>query len=47
MEVALSLTLLIGAGLLMRGFVALREVHLGLQADHGAKNFKMNRLEGP
>jgi putative ABC transport system permease protein len=34
MEVALSLTLLIGAGLLMRSFVALREVHLGLQADH-------------
>jgi putative ABC transport system permease protein len=34
MEVALSLTLLIGAGLLMRSFVALRAVHLGLQADH-------------
>ena len=34
MEVALSLTLLIGAGLLMRSFVALREVPLGLQADH-------------
>ena len=34
MEVALSLTLLIGAGLLMRSFLALREVHLGLQADH-------------
>jgi putative ABC transport system permease protein len=34
MEVAVSLTLLIGAGLLMRSFVALREVHLGLQADH-------------
>ena len=33
-EVALSLTLLIGAGLLMRSFVALRGVHLGLQADH-------------
>ena len=34
MEVAVSLTLLIGAGLLMRSFVALREMHLGLQADH-------------
>ncbi len=34
MEVALSLTLLIGAGLLMRSFVALRDVHLGLHADH-------------
>lgn len=34
MEVALSLMLLIGAGLLMRSFVALREVHLGVQADH-------------
>ena len=34
MEVAVSLTLLIGAGLLIRSFVALREVHLGLQADH-------------
>jgi predicted permease len=34
MEVALSLTLLIGAGLLMRSFVALRDVRLGLQADH-------------
>jgi putative ABC transport system permease protein len=34
MEVALSLTLLVAAGLLMRSFVALREVHLGLQPDH-------------
>jgi putative ABC transport system permease protein len=33
-EVALSLTLLIAAGLLMRSFVALREVHLGFQTDH-------------
>jgi putative ABC transport system permease protein len=33
-EVAVSLTLLIGAGLLMRSFVALREMHLGLQPDH-------------
>src|SRR5579859_241739 len=34
LEVALALTLLVGAGLLMRSFVALREVHLGLQPDH-------------
>jgi len=34
LEVALSLTLLIAAGLLMRSFVRLREVHLGFQADH-------------
>ena len=34
LEVAVSLTLLVGAGLLMRSFVALRDVHLGLQADH-------------
>ena len=34
LEVALSLTLLVGAGLLMRSFVALREVHLGLKPDH-------------
>jgi len=33
-EVALSLILLIGAGLLMRSFVALRETNLGLRADH-------------
>jgi putative ABC transport system permease protein len=32
--VAVSLILLVGAGLLMRSFVALRELHLGLQADH-------------
>jgi predicted permease len=34
LEVALSLTLLVSAGLLMRSFMALREVHLGLQPDH-------------
>jgi putative ABC transport system permease protein len=33
-EVAVSLTLLIGAGLLMHSFLALRGVNLGLQADH-------------
>jgi predicted permease len=33
-EVALSLTLLISAGLLMRSFVALRQENLGLSADH-------------
>jgi predicted permease len=33
-EIALSLTLLVTAGLLMRSFVALRDVHLGLQPDH-------------
>jgi putative ABC transport system permease protein len=32
-EIALSLTLLLGAGLLVRSFVALREVRLGLQAE--------------
>jgi putative ABC transport system permease protein len=34
LEVAVSLILLVGAGLLMRSFVALHEVHLGLQPDH-------------
>ncbi|MGC1614432.1 MAG: ABC transporter permease [Candidatus Acidiferrum sp.] len=34
LEVAVSLMLLVGAGLLMRSFVALHEVHLGLQPDH-------------
>jgi putative ABC transport system permease protein len=33
-EVALSFTLLIGASLLMRSFVALRQVPLGLRPDH-------------
>ncbi len=33
-EVAVSLTLLVGAGLLMHSFLAMREVPLGLQADH-------------
>jgi len=33
-EVAVSLTLLVGAGLVMRSFLALRDVNLGLQADH-------------
>jgi len=33
-EVALSLTLLVGAGLLTRSFVALRTLNLGLRADH-------------
>jgi hypothetical protein len=30
----LFLRLLIGAGFLMRSFVVLREMHLGLQTDH-------------
>jgi putative ABC transport system permease protein len=34
LEVALSLVLLAGAGLLMRSFVNLREGHLGFQPDH-------------
>jgi putative ABC transport system permease protein len=34
LEVALSLTLLVGAGLLMRSFVALREQNLGFRPDH-------------
>ena len=34
LEVGLSLTLLVGAGLLMRSFVALRDVKLGLRPDH-------------
>jgi putative ABC transport system permease protein len=33
-EVALSITLLVGAGLLIRSFTALREVHLGLLPDN-------------
>jgi putative ABC transport system permease protein len=33
-EVALSLTLLVGAGLLMRSFVALRSENLGFRPDH-------------
>jgi putative ABC transport system permease protein len=34
LEVGLSFTLLVAAGLLMRSFVALRDVKLGLQPDH-------------
>ena len=34
LEVALSLALLVGAGLLMRSFAALRSVELGLSPDH-------------
>jgi putative ABC transport system permease protein len=34
LEVAVSLALLVGAGLVMRSFLALRAVNLGLQADH-------------
>ena len=33
-EVAVSLTLLVGAGLLMHSFLAMRDVNLGLQPDH-------------
>jgi putative ABC transport system permease protein len=33
-EVAVSLTLLVGAGLLMHSFLAMRKVNLGLEADH-------------
>ena len=33
-EVAVPLALLVGAGLLLHSFLALREVNLGLQADH-------------
>lgn len=33
-EVAVSLTLLVGAGLLMQSYLAMREVNLGLQPDH-------------
>ena len=39
MEVAVSLTLLIGAGLLMHSFLALRSVSLGLKADHVFKTY--------
>jgi putative ABC transport system permease protein len=41
MEVAVSLVLLVGAGLLMHSFVALRAVNLGLQADHVFKTLLM------
>jgi putative ABC transport system permease protein len=34
LEVALSVILLVGAGLLMRSFITLREAHLGFQPDH-------------
>jgi putative ABC transport system permease protein len=41
LEVAVSLTLLVGAGLMMRSFVALQEVNLGLRADHVFKTYLM------
>ena len=34
MEVAVSLTMLVGAGLLMHSFLAMRQVNLGIQPDH-------------
>ena len=40
-EVAVSLTMLIGAGLLMHSFLALRQVNLGMQADHVFKTILM------
>ena len=41
MEVAVSLAMLVGAGLLMHSFLALREVSLGLRADHVFKTILM------
>ena len=38
-EVAVSLTLLVGAGLLMRSFMSLRALHLGMQTDHILQTF--------
>src|SRR5579863_4246401 len=40
-EVAVSLTPLIGSGLLMHSFLALRQVNLGMQADHVFKTILM------